>query len=112
VVKSHLPELIIGWRCDGGSFLRLILFRLVAHPLQPGVVGSFAVMGYMVPQPFVARVLGRNRRSMVPGDISPTVAPEPSVEQVTRAGHSTVGGTGTHMVLCALPWDSAVGLWG
>jgi hypothetical protein len=56
VVKSHLPELIIGWRCDGGSFLRLILFRLVAHPLQPGVVGSFAVMGYMVPQPFVAGV--------------------------------------------------------
>jgi hypothetical protein len=56
--------------------------------------------------------LGRNRRSMVPGDISPTVAPEPSVEQVTRAGHSTVGGTGTHMVLWALPWDSVVGLWG
>jgi hypothetical protein len=34
VAKSCLPVLIVGWRSDGrGSFLGLVLFRLVAPPL-------------------------------------------------------------------------------
>jgi hypothetical protein len=42
VVKSRLSALIVGWRSDGhGSFLGLVLFRLVAPHLQPGVVGPF-----------------------------------------------------------------------
>jgi hypothetical protein len=47
-----------------------------------------------------------------PGYFTPTVAPEPSVEQVAGAGNSTVGRIGTHMLLWALSWDSAVRLWG
>jgi hypothetical protein len=55
VVKSCLPALIIGWRSDGsGSCPGLVLFRLVAPPLQPGVVGPFYGMGCIVPQPFAA----------------------------------------------------------
>jgi hypothetical protein len=46
------------------------------------------------------------------GYIAPTVAPEPSVERVAGAGHSTVGGTGAHMVLWALLWELVVRLWG
>jgi hypothetical protein len=46
------------------------------------------------------------------GYITPMVALEPSIERVAGAGHSTVGGTGTHMVLWALLWDSVVRLWG
>jgi hypothetical protein len=63
-------------------------------------------MGCMVPQSFAA---GGNRSYLkfwvviggpqYPGYITPRVAPEPSVERVARAGHSTVGGIGTHMVL-------------
>jgi hypothetical protein len=34
-----------------------------------------------------------------PGQISRTVAPEPTVELVAGAGNSTVGETGSHMVL-------------
>jgi hypothetical protein len=42
VAKSRLPALIVGWRSDGhGSFLGLVVFRLVASTIQPGVVGSF-----------------------------------------------------------------------
>jgi hypothetical protein len=34
VAKSHLTALIIGWKSDGrGSYLRLVLFRMVAPPL-------------------------------------------------------------------------------
>jgi hypothetical protein len=59
VAKSCLPMLIIGWRSDGhGSFPGLVLFRLVAPPLQLGVVGSFPDTGCMVLQPFAA---GGNR---------------------------------------------------
>jgi hypothetical protein len=55
VVKSRLPVLIIRWRSDGrGPFIGLVLFRLVAPPLQPEVVGSFPGMGCMVPQSFAA----------------------------------------------------------
>jgi hypothetical protein len=38
------------------------------------------------------------------------VAPEPSVEREAGADHSTVGGIATHMVLWALPQDSAARL--
>jgi hypothetical protein len=36
---------------------------------------------------------------MVPGVMTLIVAPEPSIEQLARAGHSTVGRIGTHVVL-------------
>jgi hypothetical protein len=56
VVKSRLPVLIIGRRSDGRrSFLGLDLFRLVAPPLQPRVVGPFPDTGCMDPQLFAAR---------------------------------------------------------
>jgi hypothetical protein len=44
--------------------------------------------------------------------ITPILGPEPSIEQVAGARHSTVDGTGTDMVLWTLPRDSAVRLWG
>jgi hypothetical protein len=40
------------------------------------------------------------------------VAPDPSVERVARVDHSMVGGTGSHMVLWAPPWDSTARLSG
>jgi hypothetical protein len=43
--------------------------------------------------------------------LTPTVAPVPSVERVAGASHSTVGKTGTHMLLWALPWDLAARWW-
>jgi hypothetical protein len=70
-------------------------------------------MGCMAPQPFAT---GGNRSYLefcaVTGDpyyleyFAPTVALEPSVERVARAGHSMMGTTGSHMVLRALPRDS------
>jgi hypothetical protein len=46
VVKSCLLVPIVGWRGEGVIlFLGLVLFRLVAPPLQPGVVGSYLVWG-------------------------------------------------------------------
>jgi hypothetical protein len=58
VAKSRLPTLIVWWRSDDhGSFLRLVLFRLVVPPLQPGVE-PFSGTGCMVPQLFAA---GGNR---------------------------------------------------
>jgi hypothetical protein len=69
------------------------------------VVGPFSGMGFMVLQPFAAGgnqsypefwvVTGTPR---YPGYITLTVAPEPLIERVAGAGHSTVGKTGTHMV--------------
>jgi hypothetical protein len=47
-----------------------------------------------------------------PGYQTLTVAPEPSVERVARAGHSTVGRIDSHMVPWALPWDSRARSWG
>jgi hypothetical protein len=35
--------------------------------------------------------------------VTPKVAPEPYVEWVAEVGHSTVGGTGSHMLLWAFP---------
>jgi hypothetical protein len=76
-------------------------------------------MGCMVPQQLTAGgnqsysdVLGHNRWPTVPIVNYPIVAPEPAVEQVARAYHSTVGGIGTHMILWALLWDSPMILWG
>jgi hypothetical protein len=58
VVKSRLPLLIVGQRSDGHkSFPGLVLFILMAPPLQHEVVGPFPDTGCMVPQPFAA---GRN----------------------------------------------------
>jgi hypothetical protein len=39
---------------------------------------------------------------------TPTVAPKPSVERVSRVGHSMGGRIGTHMTLWVPPWDSEV----
>jgi hypothetical protein len=55
VAKSCMSVLIVGLRSDGHrSFPGLVLSRLVAPPLQPGVVGPFPGMRCMVPQPFTA----------------------------------------------------------
>jgi hypothetical protein len=69
VVKSCLPMIIVGRRSDGrGSFLALVLFRLVASPLQLRLVGSPSWYGlYGSPtvcrwrEPIVSRILARNR---------------------------------------------------
>jgi hypothetical protein len=88
----------------------LVLFRLVAPPLQPRVVGPFSGMGCMVPLSFAT---GGNRSysefgavtggPRYLGYITPTVAPEPYIERVAGVDHSTVGGMGTHMILWAVP---------
>jgi hypothetical protein len=59
---------VMGEREDRyGSFPGLVLFRLVAPPLQPGVVGSYLVQVLSSPaichwrEPIVSRFLGRNR---------------------------------------------------
>jgi hypothetical protein len=87
----------------------LVHFRFVAHPLQPEVVEPFSSTDCMVPQSFAAR---ENRSypefwavtgdSWYPGYFTLIVAPEPSVEQVARVGHLTVGRTCSRMVLWAL----------
>jgi hypothetical protein len=60
-------------------------------------------MGYLVPQPFPN---GRNWSYLefwvITGDLryeTSIVAPEPSIEQVAGAVHSTGGRIGTHMLL-------------
>jgi hypothetical protein len=83
------------------------------------VVESFSDTGCTIPLPFTA---GENRLYLefwvvtggprYPGYITPTVAHEPSIERMARAGDSTMGRTGTHMVLWALPQDSVVRLRG
>jgi hypothetical protein len=60
----------------------------------------------------ISRVLGVTGGPRYPRHITPTVALEPSVEWVAGAGHSTMGGTGTHMVLWALMRDLAAKLRG
>jgi hypothetical protein len=76
-------------------------------------------MGCMDPQPFEAR----GNRSYLkfwavtsdpryPRYLTLIVALEPFVEQVVGAGHSTVGRTGTHMLLQALSCDSTIQSWG
>jgi hypothetical protein len=85
---------------------------LVPLPLHPGVVGPFPGTGCLVPQPFAAggnrlylefwAITGGPRYS---GYITPTVAPEPSIERVARDSHSMMGRTGTHMGLWAISLD-------
>jgi hypothetical protein len=106
-------------KCWLGLFPRLVLFMSVAPLVQPGVVGPSLGMGCMAPQPFAT---GGNRSYLelwavtgvpwYPGYNTPIVAHELSVELVVRAGHLMVGRIGTHMILWALPWDSAMRLWG
>jgi hypothetical protein len=94
------------YRVEGswcGSFLGLVLFRLVAPSLQLGVLGPSPSTGCMVSQPFAVRgnlsypefwaVTG------VPRYFTSTVALEPSIERVVGAGHSAVGRAGSHMLL-------------
>jgi hypothetical protein len=117
--RNPVYVLIIGWRTDGrGSCPELVIFRLVAPPLQPKVVGPFPGMGVWFPiiycwrEPIVSKFLSRNRWPTVYVLFTPTVAPEPSIEWVAGASHSTVGRTGSHMVLWALPRGSTVRLRG
>jgi hypothetical protein len=90
----------------------LVLFSLVAPPLQPGVVGAYPVYGTWFP----SRLLLEGTRPYLdffaitgsPWYKTPTVAPEPSVEQVVGAVHSMGGRIGTRMSLWVSPWDSLV----
>jgi hypothetical protein len=82
MVKSCLPTLIIGWGSDGrGSFPGLVLFRSVAPPLQPGVVGPFHGMGCRFPrclrwrEPIISKILVRNQWPTVPGVHYPDSSP-------------------------------------
>jgi hypothetical protein len=66
-------------------------------------------MGCMAPQLYATvgnrlclGVLGYNRWPTVPEVIYPDSSPRPFVEQVAKAGHLTVGRTGSHMVLWTL----------
>jgi hypothetical protein len=54
---------------------------------------------YHYGKPTVSGILGHYRWLVVPRVMTPTVAPECSIEQVAGAGHSTVGRIGSHMVL-------------
>jgi hypothetical protein len=74
--------------------------------------GTIPSIGCMVPQPFVA---GGNWPYLdfwaITGDPwykTPTVALEPSVEWVARAGHSLGGRIGTYMMLQVSSRDSEV----
>jgi hypothetical protein len=83
------------------------------------VVGPFYGTGCLIPQSFDT---GGNWSYLefwaitdgpwYPGYITPIVAPKPSIERVAGASHSMMGRTGTHMVLWALPRDSAARLRG
>jgi hypothetical protein len=79
--------------------------------------GAISGFGRMIHQPFAARgnwlypeFCAVTGDPWYPGYLTPTVAPEPSVERVVGVGHLTVGRTCTHMLLWALPRDSAVSL--
>jgi hypothetical protein len=87
--------------------MRLVLLKLVAPSLQPREVGLFPSTGCMVPQSFAT-----NQQAAVPGVNYNDNSPEPLVERVAGADHSTVGRIGTHMILWALLWDLAARLWG
>jgi hypothetical protein len=67
-----------------GSFPGLVLFRLVALPLQPGVVGQCMPVWYGVLSPLavchwresvVSRFFGCNRRPAIPGVQDPDSRP-------------------------------------
>jgi hypothetical protein len=79
VVKLCLSALIVGWRSYDMYYSRdLVFFRLVAPPLQPGVMGLlswYEVYGssvvYRWREPFISRILGRNRRPRIPVALYP-----------------------------------------
>jgi hypothetical protein len=50
-------------------------------------------------KPIVSGILCCNRRPTVPWVMTSIVTPEPSFEQVARAGYSMVGRIGSHVVL-------------
>jgi hypothetical protein len=60
-----------------GSLPRLVIFRLVAHPLQSKVVGSYPVRGVWFSavchwrKPIISKILSHNRRPMIPGVLYP-----------------------------------------
>jgi hypothetical protein len=67
VVKSCPLVPIVGWRGEGAACSwDLVLFRLVAPPLQPRVVGHIGYGAYDSSvicrwrEPVVSRILGRN----------------------------------------------------
>jgi hypothetical protein len=50
VVKSCVPVPIVEWKKrKRGLLTRLVLFKLVAPPLQPGLVGLYLVWGVWFP---------------------------------------------------------------
>jgi hypothetical protein len=73
--------------------------------VQPLEVGHLLIRGVWAPavchcgKPIISGILGRNRRTVVPRVMTPTVAPKPSVEWVAGDGHSIVGRIGSHVVL-------------
>jgi hypothetical protein len=79
----------------------------------------FPGMGCMVSQPYgtgenrsYPGVLSHNWWPTVPGVNYPNSNSRALRERVAGAGRSTVGGTGSHMVLWTLLRDSAARLWG
>jgi hypothetical protein len=86
--------------------LDFVLFRLVAPPLQPGVVGPYLVWGAWFPNllplggtchVYIFWVVTSDPRYT--GYKNLIVAPEPSVERVVGAVHLTGGKIGTHISL-------------
>jgi hypothetical protein len=81
VMKSYLSMSTVmrkRWRC--GLLSGLVHFRLVAPPLQPGVVGPYPVWLYVVygfpavchwREPVISRILDRNRWPVVRGVLDP-----------------------------------------
>jgi hypothetical protein len=68
VAKSCMPAPIVGWKKGKRGLLSgLVLFSLVAPPLQPGVVGLYPVRGVWFSnhllqwEPVVFSILGHNR---------------------------------------------------
>jgi hypothetical protein len=109
-----------GEREDRNGFgLGLVLFRLVAPPLQPGVVEPYPVRGAW----FHSRLPLEGTESYsefwavtsglwYPRYKTPIIASEPSVEWVSGAIYSMRGSVGTHISLQVPPQDSVVRTWG
>jgi hypothetical protein len=95
--------LILGWRS-------LLFSQEWWGPIWYGVLGSLAVCHWR--EPVVFRFWIVTGDPWYPGYKTLIVAPEPFVERVTGAVHSTGGRIGTHMVLWVPSWDSVIGPWG
>jgi hypothetical protein len=120
VAKSRPAMLIIGWRNDEADhFTEISLLGWWAHLFSLERRGCVLGTVCMVPQLYATGgnrsypgVLGRNQQPTVPRVNYPDSSPRALFERVARAGYSTMGGIGSHMVLWALSWDSAVRSWG